>query len=284
MVTETDLELSDGRRLHLYDTCAEDAGARLAVFWHHGTPNTGAPPAPLLPAAARRGLRWVSYDRPGYAGSTPQPGRDVASAAADVAAIADALGIGRFAVMGHSGGGPHALACAALLPDRVLGAVCVPAGLAPFHAEGLDWFAGMAAAGAARLRAAAEGRAALEAHLASAAFDPEEFTPADHAALAGEWAWLAAAAARANEGGPGGMVDDELAYVAPWGFDPGQVRPPVLVVHGGQDRIVPPAHGEWLGRHLPAAELWLRPDDGHISVLRSSAAALDWLREQAGRG
>ena len=92
---------------------------RLTVVWHHGTPNVGTPPEPLLPASAERGIRWVSYDRPGYGGSTPHPGRDIASAAADVEAIADALGIDRFAVLGHSGGGPHALACAALLGDRV---------------------------------------------------------------------------------------------------------------------------------------------------------------------
>jgi pimeloyl-ACP methyl ester carboxylesterase len=117
-VTETDLELSDGRTLHVYDTGADGADGRLAVFWHHGTPNIGAPPEPLFAAAARLGIRWVSYDRPGYGRSTPYPGREVASAAAYVCTIADALGIDRFAVMGHSGGAPHALACAALLPER----------------------------------------------------------------------------------------------------------------------------------------------------------------------
>jgi pimeloyl-ACP methyl ester carboxylesterase len=283
MVPETDLELGDGRTLHVYDAPADDADARLTVFWHHGTPNIGAPPEPLLPAAARRGIRWMSYDRPGYGGSTPRPGRDVASAAADVSGIADALGIGRFAVMGHSGGGPHALACGALLPERVLGVVCV-AGLAPFHAEGLDWFAGMAAAGAAELRAAAGGREALEGYLASTEFDPEQFTPADHAALAGAWSWLAAVAGQAIEGGPGGMVDDNLAYVAPWGFDPGPLGPPVLFLHGGKDRIAPSSHSEWLARHNRSAHLWLRPDDGHISVLGSGEAAMDWLREHANQG
>ena len=137
-------------------------GGRLAVFCHYGTPNIGAPPEPLFAAAEELGIRWVSYDRPGYGGSTPYPGRDVASAAAYASTIADALGIDRFAVMGHSGGGSHALACGALLPERVLGVVSV-AGLAPFGAEGLDWFAGMATSGAAELRAATEGRAALEA-------------------------------------------------------------------------------------------------------------------------
>jgi alpha/beta hydrolase fold len=108
MVTESNLGLAGGRTIHVYDTGAEDRDARLAVFWHHGTPNIGAPPEPLFPAAARLGIRWVSYDRPGHGGSTPCPGRDVASEAADAAAVADALGIGQFAVMGHSGGAPAA--------------------------------------------------------------------------------------------------------------------------------------------------------------------------------
>jgi pimeloyl-ACP methyl ester carboxylesterase len=124
VVTEIDLALDDGRTLHVYDTGSGDGTTGLAVFWHHGAPSTGAPPEPLFAAAAERGIRWVSHDRPGYGGSTPHPGRDVASAAADVASVADALGIDRFAVMGDSGGGPHALACAAILPGRVLATVC----------------------------------------------------------------------------------------------------------------------------------------------------------------
>ena len=223
MVTEIDLELPDGRTLHVYDTAGEDG--RLAVLWHHGTPNLGPPPEPLFPAA-------------------------------DVAVIADALEIGRFAVMGHSGGSNHALASGALLPARVLGAVCM-SGLAPPHAEGLDWFAGMADAGAAELGAATRGRAALVDHLSTTDFDPEQFTPADHA---------------------------DLAYVAPWGFAPAEVRVPVLLVHGGQDRVVPSSHGRWLASRITSAELWLRPEDGHVSVLGSAGAALGWLRERASEG
>src|SRR5215203_926850 len=162
---ETDLKLSDGRTLHAYDTGANDADNRLAVFWHHGSLNVGAPPEPLFPAAQEFGIRWASYDRPGYGGSTPRPDRHVVTAAGDTSAVADALGIDRFAVMGYSHGGSHALACAALLPERVLGVVSV-AGLAPFGAEGLDWFEGFGPGGAASLRAAAAGRAALEEYLA----------------------------------------------------------------------------------------------------------------------
>jgi pimeloyl-ACP methyl ester carboxylesterase len=282
-VNETDLEQSHGRRLHIYDTGSDDADPSLAVFWHHGTPNLGELPEPLLPAAAQRGIRFVSYDRPGYGGSTPHPGRDVASAAADVATIADGLGIGRFAVMGHSGGAPHALGCGALLSERVIGAVSI-SGLAPYGARGLDWFSGMGAAGAAEVRAAAAGRTALGDYLASSEFDPELFTPADHAALAGAWRWLGVVAGRALDGGPDGMIDDDLAYVAPWGFDPGQVSAHVLILQGSQDRIVPSSHGKWLARQIRSAELWLRPDDGHISILNSGTAALDWLLERANQG
>jgi pimeloyl-ACP methyl ester carboxylesterase len=200
--------------------------------------------------------------------------------AADVSSIADALGIERFAVMGHSGGAMHALACSAVMPERVLGTVCVSA-LAPFQADGLDWFAGMWSGGVAELRAAAEGRAALEHFFAAETFDPEMFTPADRAALAGEWSWLGMIAGKAMPGGVGGMVDDDLAFVAPWEFDPERINSPVLLLHGGQDRIAPPSHARWLARHIRSAELWLRPDDGHVSVLSSGDEALAWLVEHA---
>jgi pimeloyl-ACP methyl ester carboxylesterase len=281
MVRELDLKLGDSRTLHAYDTGGDGAADRLIVFWHHGTPNIGAPPRPLFPAADRLGIRWVSYDRPGYGGSTPHPGRDVASAATDISAIADALGIDQFAVMGHSGGGPHALACGALLPKRVLGVVCM-AGLAPFGAEGLEWFAGMTASGVASLRAATRGRAAKEEYEASGAeYDPE-FTPADRSALSGEWSWLAEVIGPAVKAGPGGLIDDDLAYVAPWGFDPAQATAPVLFLHGGRDRVVPSSHSEWLAHRCPSGELQLSADDGHVSVLNSAPAAMDWLRAHAG--
>src|SRR5215217_1357533 len=202
MVTETDLELGDGRTLHAYDTGADDAAGRLTVFWHHGSPNIGAPPEPLFSTADRLGIRWVSYDRPGYGGSSPRPDRDVASAAADASEVADALSIDRFAVMGHSSGGSHALACAARLQERVLGVVVV-AGMAPFDAEGLDWFEGFGPAGVAELRAAAAGRAALEKHLAQSVDEPQ-FTPEDEAALAGEWSWFIDVVRPALAGGMGG--------------------------------------------------------------------------------
>ena len=275
-----DVRTSDGRTLHAYDMGARGAEDELAVVWQHGTPNIGLPPTPLFSTADRLGIRWVSYDRPGYGGSTPHPGRDVASAAADVASIADALDLDRFAVMGHSGGSTHAVACGALLGERVIGVVSM-AGIAPYGADGLDWFDGMAASGVASLRAAAAGREAKERMEASGVeYDPE-FTPADLAALSGEWSWLNDVVGPAVAAGPGGLIDDDLAYVAPWRFDPADVLAPALFVHGGRDRVIPSSHSVWLARRCPSAELWLKPDDGHISALNSGAAALGWLRKHA---
>jgi pimeloyl-ACP methyl ester carboxylesterase len=279
MVTEADLKLPDGRTLHYYDTCEGEAGSGTPVFWLHGTPNLGSPPEPLLQAAADNGLRFVSYDRPSYGGSSPHPGRDIASAAADVAAIADAIGAGQFGVFGHSGGGPHALACGALLPDRVAGVISASAP-APPAAEGLDWFAGWTASGTGEQRAAAAGRDALRQYLETAEFDPESFIPADEDALGGRWSWLGGVAGAAMEQGPDGMIDDLLAGARPWGFDPADVRVPVLILHGAADRMVPASHGEWLAARCPSAVLRLEPQAGHITVLDEGPAALAWLREQ----
>ena len=277
---EVDLLLEDGHTLRVYDTRPCD-GDGLAVFWLHGTPNIGRPPEPLFDNAVRLGLHWIGYDRPGYGGSTSRQGRNAASAARDVLHIAEQLGIQRFAVMGHSGGGPHALACAALLHGRVLAAVSI-AGLAPYGAEGLDWFAGMHSSGEAGLRAALAGRPAKLAYeTASPAFDRAMFTDADWAALSGPWAWFDQVVGPALAAGPEGLIDDDIAYVTPWGFDCGQISCPVLVVHGAEDRIVLPNHGNWLAKNCPTAEQWMQPNDGHISVLTAATRSLAWIKEHA---
>jgi pimeloyl-ACP methyl ester carboxylesterase len=250
-------------------------------MWFHGTPNIGAPPVPLFAAAERLGLRFVAYDRPRYGGSTARPGRDIASAAADVAAVADARGLDRFAVLGHSGGGPHALACAALLDGRVTAAVAI-SGLAPPDADGLDFFAGMGPGGAASLRAALAGRPAKEAYESTG--HPPDFGPDDWAALEGPWGWFGSVVEPAAAPGPAALIDDDLAYVAPWGFDPARIAVPVLLVHGAGDRVVPAAHSEWLARRIPGAEALIVPGTGHISVLPAAAErALEWIARRGAR-
>jgi len=270
--TTRTLHLPDGRTLVAHATDVPDDVAHVVptLVWHHGTPQSGALLAPVVEAAARRGLRVLSYGRPSYGGSSPQPGRDVAAAAADVAAVLDAFGAHRAAFVGASGGGPHALACAALLPARTTAVISI-AGLAPFD-DGFDWAAGMASDTA--LRAAGRGREQR------AAVDDDGvagFVDADWAALAGPWAALGADAGPAGEAWPDGAVDDDVAYAHPWGFAPQDVAAPVLLVHGDRDGVVPAAHSRRLLTLLPDAELWQRPHDGHVSVLSALPVALDWL-------
>jgi pimeloyl-ACP methyl ester carboxylesterase len=275
MVSARDILLDDGRTLRVHDSDGQ-GDETLTVVWHHGSPQTGALLEPVLAATAARGMRLVSYGRAGYGGSSPVPGRDVASAASDVEHVATALGLSRFAVMGASGGAPHALACAALLADRVTAAACLasPAPFEPDDAEG--WFAGMAGGGSG-LRAALAGAAERAHHQDVAEFDPESFVAADYAALDGDWSALGEDVGRAAEYGGGGQIADDLAFVAPWGFELESVAAPVLLVQGGLDRVIPAHHATRLLDRLPNAELWLRPDDGHISMLAAIPDALDWL-------
>jgi pimeloyl-ACP methyl ester carboxylesterase len=272
------VQLPDGRSLVAYDAGVPDGDARLTVVWHHGSPQSGALYEPLLSAAAARRIRLISFARPSYGGSTPKPGRDIASVGRDVAALADALGVRAFAAIGASGGGPHALACAAAIPDRVT-AVATFASPAPFTTA-FDWFAGMHAPAA--LEAARTGRPARATFAETDEFDPAQFVDRDWAALSGSWQALGQDAAAEGEKGPDGLIDDDVALVTPWGFDPGAVTQPVLLVHGGVDRVIPPSHGDALLASLPNAELWLRPRDGHVSVLEVLPVVLDWLVEVAG--
>jgi pimeloyl-ACP methyl ester carboxylesterase len=273
VVITRDLRLADGRDLRIHDT--GEGGTTLV--WHHGTPQTGALYEPLLGLAGERGIRLVSYARPGYDGSTPQPGRTVGSAASDLAQVAEVLCLGPFAVMGSSSGGSHALACAALLPDRVTGVVCFAA-IAPFTGDD-SWFAGMADDSA--LRAALAGREARMRHAEQGEFDPAVFTTRDFEALSSTWEAMGVDAGTAERAGSDGQVDDDIALVTPWAADLALIEAPVLLVQGEQDRVAPLTHAEQLARTLPQSELWFRPDDGHISVLDSCPQAMDWLLEVA---
>ncbi len=285
-IHERDIELADGRTLHVYET--KRHSRRLPIMWHHGTPNVGSPPEPLMAAAKEAGLRWVSFDRPGYGGSTRHEGRTIADTARDALAVADELGLDRFAVMGHSGGGPHALAVAALASERVA-AVTTSGGLAPLARaagdNGLDleaWFDGMGKVSATSLRAALDGPDAKRAYEVSAG-DGIDFTSRDWAALSGEWGWLGTVAAAGVASGPDALIDDDLAYVQPWGVDLSRITAPTLLVHGADDRGVPAAHSRWLAGAVPGAIHWQLEGEGHISTLaddeRGAAAAVRWVGE-----
>jgi pimeloyl-ACP methyl ester carboxylesterase len=286
---------ADGRQL---EALASGPAGGLTVVLHNGTP-AGLMAAPrIAAAAAERGLRLVLYARPGYEGSTPDPGRRVADATADLAAVLDGLGAGEFVTVGWSGGGPHALACAALLPGRCLAAASM-AGVAPYHAEGLDWQAGMGQENLAEFDAAVAGPEALTSFLEPAARELASVTgadvapglgdlasAADKAALTGEFAdYLAASFRAAVASGVAGWRDDDLAFVADWGFtmaDAG-AGAPVAVWQGDQDMMVPWSHGQWLAAHIPGARVHLLPGEGHLTLVHAFGAILDDLMDLAGR-
>jgi pimeloyl-ACP methyl ester carboxylesterase len=267
----------------------------LPLVFHNGTPGGLVAFEPMTAAAAERGLRTVMYGRPGYGASTPQPGRRVADAAGDVAAVLDALGAEQFVSAGWSGGGPHALASAALLPERCLGAASI-AGVAPHDAGGLDWLAGMAGENVAEFGAATAGEAELTAYLTAEAATLRDITgeqlvaglgdlasAADQAVITGEFAsYLAAAFRAALTSGIAGWRDDDLAFIADWGFPLG-AGAPVTVWQGDQDMMVPFGHGKWLAASLPAARAHLIPGAGHLSLaVGQFAEILDDLLNVAG--
>ena len=278
-----------GRRLQVVED--GDPGG-FPVIAHGGTPG-GAEPLRegWVDDARARSLRLIAYDRPGYGGSTPDPGRAVASAAADVAAIADALDIGRFATWGFSGGGPHALACAALLGGRVTaaGALSSPA---PFDAAGLDWFAGQADDNVREHQVALEGAEPLRRLLAPAregllAARPDQMRagfgdmlsePDDRALTPEVAAYLLAGTKHGLAPGLDGWVDDDCAFVTPWGFDLGVIAVPVKLWHGVQDRFIPVSHLHWLAAHIPGAEHEVSDADGHLSLTMGRVPELHaWL-------
>ena len=287
---------ADGRRLE--GTVGGPEDGTLALM-HHGTPGSGyAIWPPHLEKAAERGIRLAAYSRPGSGASDRDPGRSVASCAADSIVIADHFGAEKFLTMGGSGGGPHSLACAALLPDRVLAAATI-AGVAPLDAEGLDWLEGMGEENHEEFAAAKAGPEELEEFInkwapeLKAAEGPELLKslgdlvfPPDAAVLSGEYAEFAAGSFRnALSNGIWVWFDDDLAFIREWGFDLGAIEVPVSIWQGRQDRFVPGTHGEWLAANVAGAKGHLLDDHGHLSLaLAHFGEILDELKGSAGIG
>ncbi|MEV0222546.1 alpha/beta fold hydrolase [Streptomyces sp. NPDC050704] len=284
------IRMRDGRRL-TFEEWGDRDGTPVVLL--HGTPGSrhGVVPAELM--AARPGVRFIAYDRPGYAESgrsDRSPGRRVAQAARDVAALADSLGLGRFAVLGVGGGAPHALACAALLPTRVRRAA-VLACLAPPVAEGLSWFEGMALSRVEEYTQALTEPVDFADRLASRAAeirtDPARLIASMRDGLTDSDRRIISAPAvsdmllstyrEAVGSSAYGWLDDTLALLSHWGFDPARITRPVLLWHGAQDTFSPVAHFEWLADHIPRARPVLNPKAGHFSALEALPDVLAWL-------
>lgn len=265
-----------GHQIHIIEAGQPDG---VPVLVHRGTPDSAVLYHLWVEDARSRGIRLISYNRPGYGGSTPHSGRTVASAADDVAAIAKALNLKRLLVWGHSGGGPHALACAALLPDLVVAAAALSSP-APYLADGLEWLAGMGEGNVAEFGAALQGPQALRQFvemetpgLLNADADTlvqalrSLLCPADVEVLTEDFANFELSSMRgAIQQSRDGWVDDDIAFTTPWGFELDRIRIPVLLMHGGQDQMVPSSHGKWLAGKIPNVDARFLSDDGHLTL------------------
>ncbi len=277
----------DGRRLVV---AASGAPTGTPVVLMHGTPGSRFGPRPKSSVLYRLGVRLISYDRPGYGGSTRHRNRRVADASADVRSIADALGLDRFAVVGRSGGGPHALACSALLPDRVT-RTAVLVGLAPSNAHGLDWYNGMTEANVKEHSMAETDDVALTEQLRAraqrTADDPESFieflrtqmTEADKRVVNGLpiRRQLLETYREALRCGPYGWVDDDLAFRSNWGFSLKEINGPVRLWHGADDNFSPVNHSHWLASRIPHAEVQVQLETAHFGAVEVLPEMLVWL-------
>src|SRR5258705_8535535 len=307
MIDTTTIDSRFGVPEHLEHRIATPDGRTLAVAeWgdpngrpvitFHGTPGSRIGYWIAEPEIwARFGLRRLSFDRPGYGDSTRLPGRSVADAVPDVVAIADAFGLRRFASSGGSGGGPHVLACAALIPERVVRCLA-SVSIVPFDAEGLEFTAGMNEGNIREFNAARESEAALRAMLeperaimverlsagrSDFLGDDYEVPEADRVEMAKHQRAAAAHLLTAVAHGIDGWVDDDLAFAKPWGFDVADCRVPVVLAYGRQDMLVPAAHGDWLAQHVPDAVTWVDDETGHMGNDAEMARDLGWLAGNA---
>ena len=282
----------DGRTLGVREG-GDPAGFPVLVL--HGSPGSSLLYPPHVRDAEQRGIRLVSYGRPGYGSSSRDQGRNVADSVRDVTSVCDALGIERCAIWGLSSGGAHALAAAARLADRVA-AVAALACVAPYDAEGLDFTAGMGDKNAEEVAALLKDE---RSHLEDLRGEREQLLRATPESLREVWRTLLAPADRNVVAGaladfmlrhmqaglePGleGWLDDDIAFVWPWGFELGAIRVPVLHWHGVQDRFVPAGHAEWLAANIPGVESRITSEDGHLTLFERRIPEVHaWLLQRA---
>jgi pimeloyl-ACP methyl ester carboxylesterase len=260
------------------------------ILVHAGEPMSRRLYGGWIADAEKKGIRLIGYDRPGYGGSTAHPGYAVASGAQDVRVIAEALGHDRLGIWGMSGGGPYALGCAALLPDVAV-AVAAVASLAPYGIEGFDYFAGMGESNVEGFKLffsdpEASRRDLREGREEILAATPEQFaeelesllSPVDAEVLTGDLArWLTETNKVALSAGDQGWWDDGAAHLTSWGFNLRDIRVPVKIWHGREDRFVPVQHGQWLAASIPGAEADISDRDGHLTMIGRIGEIHDWL-------
>ncbi|MFJ4964987.1 Proline iminopeptidase [Streptomyces sp. ADI96-02] len=278
---------ADGRHL-MVERLGDPRGR--PVFLLHGTPGSRLGPAPRGMVLYQRHTQLIAYDRPGYGGSDRHEGRRISDVVEDVRAIADSLGLERFAVVGRSGGAPHALACAALMPERITRTAAL-VGLAPWGAAGLDWFEGMAASNVlAYSTAAADPDGLAESFIVRSAQirqDPvrllddlrRELTDSDRLVVndVGIRSMLLRNYSEGLRTSAYGWIDDAIAFCRPWGFEPARIGGRVMLWHGEKDVFSPVGHSRWLAGQIPGATTVLEPAAAHFDALSVLPRVLDWL-------
>ncbi|WP_188275190.1 alpha/beta fold hydrolase [Streptomyces sp. CBMA152] len=281
---------ADGRHL-MVERFGDPRGR--PVFLLHGTPGSRLGPAPRGMVLYQRRMQLIAYDRPGYGGSDRLEGRSVADVVQDVRTIADSYGLERFAVVGRSGGAPHALACAALLPERVTRTAALVT-LAPRDAPGLDWFEGMTAYNVEEYTTASVDPEEFAARLIPRSDEirrnpiqlldelRRDLTHADRMVVkdAGVRSMLLRNYQEALRTSAYGWIDDALALSSPWGFDPADITGEVLLWHGVKDVFSPVGHSRWLAERIPGATAVLEPTAAHFDALHALPDILTWLIEE----
>jgi len=267
---DSTVTLSGGRVLAYTDLGASNGPL---VIHCHGAPSSRFELTHFDQAFAGLSVRVVTIDRPGYGGSSPQPGRRLEDWAADVAAVADELGVERFGITGLSTGGAYVVASAALLPDRVVGAGVI-SGVTDFSwPEAWDGFLDTEAT-LMRMGDEAQISAWCEAHYGADGMGfledgLGELAPADHAVFEDEAlaSSLVNSVREAFRLGFGGYAQDVVVQGQGWSFDPGAITAPVLILHGEADTLVPLSHPRHSVEIIRTARLLTRPEQGHISLL-----------------
>ncbi|MCZ3386716.1 MAG: alpha/beta hydrolase [Actinomycetia bacterium] len=282
---------------HVIGIAEYGPGDGIPIISIHGTPGSryGGPPPDKPDLYERLGVRAIGFDRPGYGLSSRRRGRSVADAASDVTAIADALGLDRFAVTGGSGGGPHCLAVAALLPTRVTRVACV-VGVAPLDGAGLpetEWLKGMTQGIVDEFTWSMAGEAVLRPELERLATADLERVLADPTNPLGETYQMSKGdreimarpeyalrmqrlIQEAYRCGVDGWLDDDLVFVKDWGFDLATLSVPAIVWYGTDDTLVPPSHGRWLAGNVPGA-LVVAMSGGHLELVNRAEELVVWL-------
>jgi pimeloyl-ACP methyl ester carboxylesterase len=289
------IDLPDGRVLAVAEWGDPDG---MPFIGMHGTPGGRISWWKDPTIYHRFGMRRFTFDRAGYGDSTRNHGRSVVDVVDDVRHLADALGLDTFTLSGGSGGGPHALATAALLPDRVIRCLAAVS-VAPYGPEGLDgpdWIAGMTEGNVVEFNAAIEGEAALTrlcTDLRAMSLDrlmenrldwmgdDYELSEADMEQMRKHLVRTRAHIANGLANNADGWIDDNLAMVKPWGFDVSAIRVPVLLTYGRTDVLVPAAHGDWLAEHVPGAIAWVDDESGHMGADEQIEREYAWLTGRA---